>query len=205
MNKGFPILVGVMCLVYLSGCSLLKKKNKDAGVDLSALTDPAVVDTADTETVPTAEPTATAAAVDVGFKAGAKGQVLWKGTWYSASILAVTAPDKYKIHYTGYESSWDEVVGPSRMRGFGGAAAATTTTAAAATAGGGGGGGGGGGTRAVVAADAPCPGPGLTRRCSGRCVNLQTDDNNCGSCGTVCSGGKHCDGHLFCRDAAGNL
>jgi hypothetical protein len=36
-------------------------------------------------------------------------------------------------------------------------------------------------------------------------VNIQTDDNNCGSCGTVCSGGKHCDGHMFCRDASGNL
>lgn len=53
--------------------------------------------------------------------------------------------------------------------------------------------------------DAPCPGPGITRRCGGRCVNLQTDDSNCGTCGTVCSGGKRCDGHLSCRDSAGNL
>ncbi|MEO6574732.1 MAG: hypothetical protein ABIP89_12885 [Polyangiaceae bacterium] len=57
----------------------------------------------------------------------------------------------------------------------------------------------------AAAADAPCPGPGITRRCGGRCVSLQTDDSNCGSCGTVCSGGKHYDGHLFCRDSAGNL
>src|SRR6185503_1610802 len=58
---------------------------------------------------------------------------------------------------------------------------------------------------AAPAADAPCPGPGLTRRCNGRCVNIQTDDHNCGSCGTVCASGKHCDGHMFCRDSAGNL
>jgi Stigma-specific protein, Stig1 len=28
--------------------------------------------------------------------------------------------------------------------------------------------------------------------CSGKCVNLQTDDKNCGSCGTVCSRGQSC-------------
>ncbi|MDB4998208.1 MAG: hypothetical protein JWM74_5640 [Myxococcaceae bacterium] len=198
MNKAFPILMGVMCLAYVSGCSLLKKKNKDAGVDLSAMSDPAAETATATET---AAPVVTASAVPVAvaFKVGAHGQVLWKGTWYAASIIGIAGTDKYKIHYDGYESSWDEVVGPSRMKGFGGSA-----TTAAATAGGGGG-GGGTTTKAVVAADAPCPGPGLTRRCGGRCVNIQTDDNNCGSCGTSCSGGKHCDGHMFCRDSAGNL
>lgn len=54
-------------------------------------------------------------------------------------------------------------------------------------------------------ANAPCPGPGLTRRCGGVCVNIQTDDRNCGSCGHACGSGKHCDGHMFCRDANGNL
>ena len=200
MNKAFPILMGVMCLAYVSGCSLLKKKNKDAGVDLSAMSDPAVDTVTTTETAaPVVTATAAPVAVAVPFKVGAHGQVLWKGTWYGASIIGIAGTDKYKIHYDGYESSWDEVVGPSRMKGFGGAA-----TTAAAT-GGGGGGGGGTTTKAVVAADAPCPGPGLTRRCGGRCVNIQTDDNNCGSCGTSCSGGKHCDGHMFCRDSAGNL
>jgi hypothetical protein len=198
MLKGFPILVGVVCLAYVSGCSLLKKKNKDAGASPFAMAEPA----SDTQAIPTesAAPTASAAPASAGFKVGSKGQVLWKGTWYAASIVAVTAPDKYKVHYAGYESSWDEVVGPSRMRSFGGAAAAASTT----TGGAGGGTAGGGGTHAV-AADAPCPGPGLTRRCGGRCVNLQTDDSNCGSCGSSCSGGKHCDGHMSCRDSQGNL
>ncbi|MEW5896558.1 MAG: hypothetical protein AB1668_02605 [Nanoarchaeota archaeon] len=33
--------------------------------------------------------------------------------------------------------------------------------------------------------------PGLTL-CNGQCVNLQTDKDNCGSCGTVCSNGQVC-------------
>lgn len=56
-----------------------------------------------------------------------------------------------------------------------------------------------------AASDAPCPGPGLTRRCSGVCVNIQTDDRNCGSCGSQCKSGYHCDGHMSCRDGDGNL
>jgi hypothetical protein len=54
-------------------------------------------------------------------------------------------------------------------------------------------------------ANAPCPGPGLTRRCSGVCVNIQEDSNNCGSCGNRCRDGYRCDGHMSCRDASGNL
>jgi hypothetical protein len=29
-------------------------------------------------------------------------------------------------------------------------------------------------------------------QCSGACVNLQTDANNCGSCGMACASGQHC-------------
>ena len=127
---------------------------------------------------------------------------MWKGSKYPAQIIAVSGGDKYKIHYTDYGAEWDETVGLDRIVGAHTGVAAATATAKAT---GGGGGtvktGGGGGT----AADAPCPGPGITRRCSGVCVNLQTDDRNCGSCGSVCASGKHCDGHLFCRDAEGNL
>jgi hypothetical protein len=39
------------------------------------------------------------------------------------------------------------------------------------------------------------PGP---TNCNGACVDLQTDNNNCGSCGNVCIGFEHCiDGDCF--------
>ena len=162
--------------------------------------------TSTTSVTPTVEATATAtdtsttaAAGDKStYEVGDKITVRWQGSTYPCTVLAVMPNDKYKIHYTGWASSWDETVGLDRIVGAKGAPTSTATATAKPKATGGGGGGG-------VAADAPCPGPGITRRCSGVCVNIQTDDRNCGSCGTVCSGGKHCDGHLFCRDSEGNL
>lgn len=201
MPKTFRTLaVALTCVFAVTGCSLLKKKDKAGDAGVAVVADPGAALAA----TPPPTATAVASAQPVPAKAaiaiGSRGQVLWKGRYYAATVIGLAGADKYKIHYNGYESSWDEVVGPSRMSGFG--------AAPAAGAGGGAGGGSGGGARAgggAAAADAPCPGPGLTRRCSGRCVNIQTDDRNCGGCGTVCSGGKHCDGHMFCRDAAGNL
>lgn len=109
---------------------------------------------------------------------------------YAAKILSAEG-DKFKVDYDGYNEQ--ETVAADRIRaplpkggvkvsGGGGAAASS----------------GGGG-------DAPCPGPGITRRCNGVCVNIQEDSNNCGGCGTKCRDGYHCDGHLFCRNAAGDL
>jgi len=42
--------------------------------------------------------------------------VEWKGAWYAASVMEVKGQGKYKIHYQGYDSSWDETVGPNRIR-----------------------------------------------------------------------------------------
>lgn len=50
-----------------------------------------------------------------GFSAGDEVEVQWKGSWYPASVLE-TKGNKYKIHYDGYSDSWDEWVGPSRIR-----------------------------------------------------------------------------------------
>ncbi|MFA4873949.1 MAG: Tudor-knot domain-containing protein [bacterium] len=44
-------------------------------------------------------------------------QVNWKGSWYPARIIAVDAKKgSYKIHYDGYDSSWDEWVTIARMK-----------------------------------------------------------------------------------------
>jgi hypothetical protein len=51
------------------------------------------------------------------YKVGDKLNVEWKGKTYPATIIGVAGPDKYRIHYDNYESSWDEVVGPSRIKG----------------------------------------------------------------------------------------
>jgi hypothetical protein len=128
--------------------------------------------------------TKTAAAWKVGDKVSA----VWPtdGKWYNARILEIYDTGLYHVRYDddGIERK-DIQADQIRAR-----------KARASTGGGGGGGG---------ASPASCPGPGLTRRCGGTCVNIQTDDNNCGSCGNRCSAGKHCDGHMFCRDASGNL
>jgi len=42
--------------------------------------------------------------------------VLWKGNWYPAHVLRAKGSQTY-IHYDGYENSWDEWVGPDRIRG----------------------------------------------------------------------------------------
>ncbi len=152
--------------------------------------------TTTSEPTASAAPSASAPAEEKSvYAVGDKVDVIWQGSPYKCTVLAVLPNDKYKIHYVGWGSNWDEVVGLDRIVGAKGAPKPAAKPTATAGAGGGGGGG----------ADAPCPGPGLTRRCNGKCVNIQTDDNNCGSCGTVCSGGKHCDGHMFCRDSEGNL
>ncbi|MBN2495571.1 MAG: RNA-binding protein [Deltaproteobacteria bacterium] len=50
-----------------------------------------------------------------GWKVGAELEVKWKGKWYPAKIIA-TRGAKYKIHYDGFEDSWDELVPLPRMR-----------------------------------------------------------------------------------------
>lgn len=49
------------------------------------------------------------------FNTGDPVQVKWKGSWYPASVIAVKG-GKYKIHYDGYDNSWDEWVGNDRIK-----------------------------------------------------------------------------------------
>lgn len=50
-----------------------------------------------------------------GFAVGDPVKVKWKGTWYPASVLE-SRNGRYKIHYDGYDSSWDEWVGGDRIK-----------------------------------------------------------------------------------------
>jgi hypothetical protein len=42
--------------------------------------------------------------------------VEWHGTWFPATVLSRDGP-RFRIHYTGYDSNWDEWVGLDRIRG----------------------------------------------------------------------------------------
>lgn len=63
-----------------------------------------------------APPVAAAQPAGKSFAAGDDVDVEWKGSWYPASVLEVKPQGKYRIHYEGYDGSWDETVGPGRIR-----------------------------------------------------------------------------------------
>jgi hypothetical protein len=46
---------------------------------------------------------------------GNKIEVQWRGKWYRATALKSTRQECY-ITYDGYDHSWDEWVGPERIR-----------------------------------------------------------------------------------------
>jgi len=41
----------------------------------------------------------------------------WEGATYPAMIISAEGPTKYKVHYDGYDSVWDEVVSRERIKG----------------------------------------------------------------------------------------
>ncbi len=49
------------------------------------------------------------------YSVGDKVDVEWKGSWWKAEVLDAS-DGKYKIHYVGWASSWDESVPLARMR-----------------------------------------------------------------------------------------
>ena len=49
------------------------------------------------------------------WKRGDRVEVSWKGSWYAASVVAV-GQGRYRVHYDGWDSSWDEWVEPARVR-----------------------------------------------------------------------------------------
>src|SRR5262245_33024138 len=44
--------------------------------------------------------------------------VAWEGNEYPAMIIAQEGLNRFKVHYDGYDSIWDEVVARDRIRGL---------------------------------------------------------------------------------------
>jgi hypothetical protein len=146
--------------------------------------DPLPPETPPTTTPPPADPIAAPPAA-AEFKVGDKVMAKWtNGSWYPGKIVAIN-DGKYDVNYDDGDKS----------RGLPAAKVKKRSSSSSSS----------GGKSSTSTSDAPCPGPGITRRCNGRCVNIQEDNNHCGGCNNRCPDGKHCDGHLFCRDADGNL
>lgn len=51
------------------------------------------------------------------FNVGDRIRVRWRGSLYAATIQALAGPGKVLVHYEGYGTEWDEVVGEDRVVG----------------------------------------------------------------------------------------
>jgi hypothetical protein len=51
------------------------------------------------------------------FNVGDRVRVRWRGSVYSAAIVAFSSPSKLLVHYDGYGNEWDEVVPEDRIVG----------------------------------------------------------------------------------------
>lgn len=49
------------------------------------------------------------------YAVGQRVQVEWKGSWWPA-VVVQAQPGAWYIHYDNYDNSWDEWVGPDRIR-----------------------------------------------------------------------------------------
>ena len=51
------------------------------------------------------------------YKVGARVRVQWNGKPYGATVLEVLPAERYRVHYDGMGSEWDETIEPSRVLG----------------------------------------------------------------------------------------
>ncbi len=59
----------------------------------------------------------TDAGVGAPYRAGERLRVRWRGSVYTANVVSVVAPDRFLVHYEGYENAWDEIVPLERIEG----------------------------------------------------------------------------------------
>ena len=56
-------------------------------------------------------------ASETAYSVGEAVKIQWKGSWYDGSIIAVNNKKKlYKVHFDGYNNSWDECVKDKRLQ-----------------------------------------------------------------------------------------
>lgn len=51
------------------------------------------------------------------YQPGAQVRVTWRGSVYKATVLAIEGPNRFKVHYEGYDNAWDEVISGDRIVG----------------------------------------------------------------------------------------
>ena len=47
---------------------------------------------------------------------GMRVLVNWQGSWWRGEVLSVESADRVRIHYVGWDSSWDETVARSALQ-----------------------------------------------------------------------------------------
>ena len=65
--------------------------------------------------VPTAAATVSSAPVALTRQPGDQVDVQWNSSWWKGKILSIE-DGKYRVHYIGWGSNWDENVTPDRVR-----------------------------------------------------------------------------------------
>ena len=50
------------------------------------------------------------------YRIGDRVKSEWHGHYYPAVIVGIVGPERYRVHYEGYGSEWDEYVGRERLR-----------------------------------------------------------------------------------------
>lgn len=50
------------------------------------------------------------------YRIGDRVRVEWHGQIYPALVTAIVGQERYRIHYEGYGTEWDEIVGLSRIQ-----------------------------------------------------------------------------------------
>ena len=50
------------------------------------------------------------------YRLGDRVRVEWHGSIYTATIVTVLGDDRYRVHYEGYGSEWDEDIALSRIQ-----------------------------------------------------------------------------------------